>query len=248
MAIIVRQQDVAANENYGRTINHTIELFINRELAQRGQKQFKVAQIELSPNSGVPPIVKLDKEVQFFAEFHEETLTPDMIGSTVTTELSKLKNVTYDPNSFSKNTGKIFLLRWNENFWIIDFNFEYYSEYLHDCTERLQQFIRSIELLSDESNVEGVLVFLMFSACELLTDALYCKAHRDQTPANHKERLSCNQGDSDFQNLHRFLYDNYQKARYAREEMSKFPAGQSSRNYIKTAIATLKTNVGYLEQ
>jgi len=116
MAIFIQNQNIESNQSYGKIINLIKKEYIEPELKKRNLAQFKAAGVEIFENESHK--VYLDSEVQIIIEFKKKKVEPTDIGKSINIDLQEIKNIKWVDKKLDKNSVKILIIHFNENWWI----------------------------------------------------------------------------------------------------------------------------------
>ncbi|MCC7432269.1 hypothetical protein IT412_01965, partial [Candidatus Peregrinibacteria bacterium] len=245
MAIIVGDEFVQKNEEYGRTINQIVEFFISPVLKEKKRSEFHAAYVELF-DDGRPNRVLLDGEVKFVA-----VLSPELqkklkkIKKISGFQLSQITDITFSPTIATPNAAKILLIKWNKDLWVLNFDFRYNLDNLKRCLSLIPEYLASAQSAYQKQHFNSA-IFNLWAGTELLVDAKYCQEYRKMAApkSRHYERLDKVSTlpifTDDFKSLFVFLSKNYQIARYpgtAKIDFSTAPFPE--KDFFENAIRLL---------
>lgn len=173
MASIVRDIDVKEPKGYGITINQTKQLYLDEVMKERGVASLRAAIIEIFDDRR-PPKVHLNDEVKIVVECKTSKIAREDVGKKIDIDLKDVKEIKWYTDDLDGNSGKIMLVRWNKDFWVLHFDFRYNQEYGKLRIERAKDFLRAAERLSPKED-KHALVYLLWSAVELIFDCEIAK-------------------------------------------------------------------------
>jgi len=187
MAIIVSSKLVEQNKNYGRTINHLMEIFINKEMEKRGIRDFQAAIGEIF-DDGKPPKIHFNKEATFVLTFKNKKLDQNLVGQKMTVDLKEIEKIEWREETLDKDSAKFFIFKWNKNYWVLDFDFRYNKAMAKEKIERAKEFLNASRKLN-VNDFLNVLIYNLWSCAELITDAkLFLIAQLSKNTTEHEER------------------------------------------------------------
>ncbi len=244
MAVLVPNNLVEKNEGYGRTINQFFDIWLKpyyKELRQKFDKQkFEATIIELF-DDGRNPKIKLGDNAQIEIEFKKPKIKPEDVGKNISVELKEIKSVNWPSKGMDKNSAKVLLLRFNKDWWILNFDFRYNQGNAKKKIGRAEEFLSACEtMLRKKDYCPHVLVYLIWSTAELILDAKFL-LHAQKTNNSHykrQEKLKSPIGNSffspNFQTLLLTLYKIRNGARYGNKDYSRQYNIKDFRKYVKT--------------
>ncbi len=248
MPVVIPVEAVNKDVGFGHTINQLIDLFVKAEMDKRGVKGFNAAVIEMFDDAR-NPIVHLDDDVQFRLEFKtKDKFDPSEVGKVKSVNLKDVKNITALEDSLDPNSAKCYIIRWGEpvtTHWILSYDFRYNKKVAKEKLQRAEEFVRACKKI-DPSTEFHVLIYLLWSALELILDVRLwllpnhkpTQSHKDRR--NKLERLSKNTGvlSTEFCNAFKCFSQHKDAARYAVGEVKKTKKFDEKR--IKDTIALLE--------
>ncbi|MFH1128004.1 MAG: hypothetical protein V1699_01130 [Candidatus Omnitrophota bacterium] len=222
MAMIVPAKLVEENKDFGRTINQLIEIFINKEMKKRNINEFRVAIVEIF-DDGKLPKVYLNEEAKFRLSFKNKKLDQNSIGQIIR-DLREIKEIEWHEGVLDKDSAKFFIIKWNKDYWILDFDFRYNKGTAKTRLERAKEFLECVKYL-DVSKTPHPIIYLLWSVCELIIDSeLYLlpqqkpkKAHRDRKEKIEKFGSTSNIFSQDFIDIFNKFSEEKNNARYGGE-------------------------------
>lgn len=122
MAIFIPHNNVESDQNFGQVINKARVEYIGPELKHRNITSFSVAGIEVFSDGNCK--VYLNDEVQLVIGFKDRKIKPSDIGKPIEINLHEIKNVKWHDKELDKNSAKILVARFNDNWWILDTDFK----------------------------------------------------------------------------------------------------------------------------
>lgn len=190
MPILIPVEAVTNNVGYGHTVNQLIDLFVKAEMDKRGVKGFNAAVIEMF-DDGRNPIVHLDDGVVFQLEFKKEGMVDASdTGKVKTINLMDVKDIKAVEDSLDPNSAKCYIIRWGKpktTHWILSYDFRYNKKVAREKLDRAKEFVDSCKKL-DPSTEFHVLVYLLWSALELMLDVRLWLLPDHKPAADHKDR------------------------------------------------------------
>ena len=242
MAIVVTDKSVKQNDGYGRGINQLMEIFINNEMQRRKIAEFKAAIIEIF-DTGRDPKIYLNEEAIFKLSFKDRKFKRNDIGREITVKLEEIKSIKWDDKLLDRNSAKIFVIKWNKNYWLLDFDFRYNKATAKSKLERAKEFLSASKKL-DVVKEHHVLIYLFWSCAELIIDTkLYLMpeqrpkmAHGDRKEKLQKFGNTSNVFSKEFIELFTTLSKEKNPARYG----GKANENIINKGFISKAIATLE--------
>ncbi|MDD3896902.1 MAG: hypothetical protein PHU04_03615 [Candidatus Peribacteraceae bacterium] len=190
MPIIIPVKAVIDGIGYGRTVNQLIDLFVKTEMEKRGVKGFKAAVIEMFDDSR-SPIVHLDDDVVFQFEFKEEGIAnASDVGKVKSINLKDVKNIKAIEDSLDPNSAKCYIIQWGKPHttdWILSYDFRYNKKVAKEKLNRAREFIAACNKL-DTSRSFHVLVYLLWSALELILDVRLWLLPNHKPTEEHRDR------------------------------------------------------------
>lgn len=189
--MIVNNKKVEDNEDYGRTINQCLELFVlpvyKRQNLKFEKEKFRVALVELF-DDGRKPKIKLNKDVPILIEFNKRQLTKEDIGKPVSIDLREIKNISWHENLLDKDSARILVLRFNLDWWVLNFDFRYNQGTVKEKVKRAKEFLSACKTIIRKKELyPHVLVYLLWSTAELIVDSMLL-LHAQKTEKNHRAR------------------------------------------------------------
>ena len=116
MAIYVPNKNVESDQSFGQAINKIRKKYIEPEIKKRKLKGFKAAGIEIYSNGTQK--VYLDDEIQISIEFKKKKISPKDQGKAINVDLQEIKNLSWSDSKLKKDSAKILIVHFNENWWI----------------------------------------------------------------------------------------------------------------------------------
>ena len=140
-----------------------------------------------------------------------------------------------------ENSAKVLLVRFNKDWWILNFDFLYNQGDAKKKIGRAQEFLSACKtMLRKKEYSPHVLIYLIWSTAELILDAKFL-LHGQKTKNDHDERkkkLISPIGNSffspNFQSLLLTLYKIRNGARYGNKDYSRKYSIKDFRAYVKT--------------
>lgn len=186
MAIIIPDKLVKEDNGYGRTINQLMEIFVLKKMKKRKIKEedFKAAIVEIF-NDSREPKVHLNEEAKFVFSYKDKA--PNEKGP-IQVKLEELKDIKWHDKELDSNSARFFILKWNENYWVLNFDFRYNKAIVKEKIERAKEFLNASKKLNINDFL-NVLIYNLWSCAELIIDAkLFLIAQLSQNTTEHKER------------------------------------------------------------
>lgn len=121
MAIFIPHKNVELNQSFGQVINKIKKEYIEPELAKRKLKSVAIAGIEILKNGKHK--MYFNNEVNFVIEFKDKKANPNDVGKTISLDLHNIKEVQWNDKKLPKDSAKILVWRFNQNWWI------YYADF-----------------------------------------------------------------------------------------------------------------------
>lgn len=223
--LFVQNSSVEKNENYGRTINEIFDLWIKPYFKKKNQEfdkqKFGAALIELFDDRREPKI-RLNEEVKIEIEFHSPKIKPEDVGKQISVDLKEIKNLSWSQRGLNENSAKILVVRFNEDWWFLNFDFRYNQGNTKKKLHRAKEFLSGCKtMLRKKEYVPHVLIYLIWSTAELILDRKFL-LHAQKTKNNHYERRKKLEGplgtsffSHEFSTLLLTLYSIKNGARYA---------------------------------
>lgn len=122
MPIFVPNKNVKSNTSIGQAINKANSQYIESELKQRGLKSFSSAGIEIYQDGKSK--VYFNNEVQIEIGFKKRKISSSDTGKAITVNLSEIKNIRWCRSGLRKDSAKILVIRFNDDWWIWDADFK----------------------------------------------------------------------------------------------------------------------------
>lgn len=182
---------VEKNENYGRTINEILNLWIKPYFRKKNQefdtRKFGAALIELFDDHREPKI-RLNREVKIEIEFHHPMIKPEDVGKQIFADIREIKNLSWSKRGLDENSAKVLVVRFDENWWFLNFDFRYNQGNAGKKLQRAKEFLSGCKtILRKKEYVPHVLIYLIWSTAELILDVKFL-LHAEKTKNNHHER------------------------------------------------------------
>lgn len=192
MPVLIPVQAVTDDVGYGHTVNQLIDLFVKAEMEKRGVGGFNAAVIEMF-DDGRSPLVHLDDDVVFQLEFRKEGMVDASdVGKVKSVNLMDVKNITAIEDSLDPNSAKCYIIRWGKpqtTHWILSYDFRYNKRVAKEKLKRAKEFLDACKKL-DASDQFHVLVYLLWSALELILDVRLWLLPDHKPTEEHKDRRS----------------------------------------------------------
>lgn len=122
MAIFIPHNNVESNQSFGQAINKARVEYIEPELRRRNITSFTVAGVEILGDKSRK--VYLNGEVQLIIEFKDRKIKPSDTSKPIKIDLHEIKNVKWHSKKLDKNSAKILIVRFNNDWWILDMDFK----------------------------------------------------------------------------------------------------------------------------
>lgn len=126
MAVFVPQKKVDDNTGFGRLINEFSREYVSPELTKRNVASFYCALIELVDAD--TRHILLDEEVHVILEFKNRKLDPGDTGKRIPINLKEIKNVSWPLKGIRRNSAKILMIHFNNDWWILKTDFRKHPE------------------------------------------------------------------------------------------------------------------------
>lgn len=188
--MIIPTKLVIENKEFGRSVNQMMEIFVNKEMQRRKVTEFKAAIIEIF-DTGKDPKIYLNEEAPFKLSLKDRKFEKNDIGKEITVKLKEIKSINWEERLLDKNSAKIFIIRWNKNYWLLDFDFRYNKATAKLKLERASEFLRGTKEL-DINKYPHILIYLFWSCAELILDTklyLLPKQKPERKHLDRKEKL-----------------------------------------------------------
>lgn len=243
MAVLVPNRLVESNEGYGKTINQFFNLFI--EPYYQGERHvfkkedFVSAIIEIF-DDGRKPKIRLNEDARIALEFKSQKIKSEDVGKKISIDLKEIKSVSWSSAELDENSAKALVIRFNQDWWILNFDFRYNQGDVKKKLERASEFYSSCEtILRKKEYCPHVLIYLIWATAELLLDAKLLQ-HAQRAKRDHddkKKKLKSPIGQSffsaDFQTMLLNLYKIRNGARYGNKDFSKKYKKSDLRAYVE---------------
>ncbi len=255
MAIAVTNKKVLSNEGYGITINQMIQLFINPELKKRKKSRFKAALIELFDYQD--NIVRIDNEFKCEFELMKPILKKTDVGKPKNYKLEDLKDISWHEKSTDPNSAKILLIKWNKDWWIIDYDFRYNKQIAKKLSNRSEEFLSLVELAYKNKYelYKNPLIELLWASAELVIDSklfLIPTKQRSKKHSDKKERLNKLASpdknsifSQEFLVLFNYLTKSRKAARYCTKKIKTYPKGCDLKSFLRESVRIIKDEIPY---
>jgi len=234
MATPVNNKLVEENEGYGRTINQFLTLFIGPYFKEWGRvfnkQKFRIALIELF-DEGRKPKIKIGKNVQVEVTFKHPKIKPEDVGKQIPIDLRDIKDITWPSTGLSEDSAKILVMRFNKDWWILDFDFRYNKGNAQKKLSRAREFLSSSKTIVRKKEYSPhVSIYLLWATAELIFD-VKLMLHAQEVKGNKnahgekKKKLAGPLGEAlvspEFKNLFLNLHKRRNGARYGNKDFSK---------------------------
>lgn len=243
---VVSNKLVKNNTGFGRTINQCIDLFIKPYLKESGQAYsqdtFRTALIEIF-DQGRKPKVQFGTDVSIKIEFKQgRVLSKKDIGKPITLDLREIKDISWHEGDLDANSAKILIMRFNKDYWVLNFDFRYNQKIVKEIKARAAEFLGGTKtLLRKKVFTPHVLIYLLWSAAELTFDARL-RQHAQETKNKHyvrEQSLKGGTGQSlvsrEFRDVLLEMYKIKNDARYANKDFT----GKYDRKELKRIYRTI---------
>jgi len=244
MPILVPAHFVNTDTDYGRTINRLMEIFVNWEIKQKGLSEFRAAIIEIF-DDGRKPKVYLNEEAKFKITLKNRKLSKNDINKVISIDLKEIKNIEWYGEMLDENSAKVFIIKWNEDYWLLDFDFRYNKKFAKNKMERAREFLEAAKKL-DINKDFNIIIYLLWSCAELIIDSKLYLMPKQKPRKIHKDRISKLQNFSkssvfskDFTHIFSLLSKEKNKARYG-EKVNK---DRIDEKFIAKAITILEEEI-----
>lgn len=192
MAMIVRHADVVGNENYGRSINQILTWHVKPTLADGKSyyemENFRAVLVEMF-DDGRSPVIKLNGDFKMSIEFKSPKINPSDVGKNISMDLKEIKEISWIDAETDGNSGKILIVRFNKDYWLLNFDFRYNKKDAKKKAERAKEFLSVCQtIMRKREFCSNVLVYLIWSCAELILDTkLFLFAQKPKP--THGDRL-----------------------------------------------------------
>jgi len=122
MPIFIPSEKIKNNQSFGQAVNKAVKEYVNPELKRRKRSDYISVGIELFMN-GTHKIY-IDSELQVMIEFKKKKVNPNDVGKPVNVDLHDIKDIKWSDNKLSKDSAKILIIHFNDNWWIWDADFK----------------------------------------------------------------------------------------------------------------------------
>lgn len=190
---LVHNESVEKNEGYGRAINQVFDLYIRPYFKDRGHRfeweKFRTAIIELFDDERRPRIrTGTDVPIEIVFDPQKRTVSPADVGKSTSIDLREIKKISWHEGVLDNNSAKVLVMRFNKDWWILNFDFRYNQGTARQKLKRAQEFLSSCKTLARKRELSPhTLLYLLWSAAELIIDAKL-SLHAQRTRRNHRER------------------------------------------------------------
>lgn len=137
MAIFVPNSNVELNRSFGQAINKIKKEYIDPEVARRKLTGFAAVGIEIFKNGAHK--IYLNNEVHFVIEFKNRKINPNDVGKSIKVDLHDIKDMKWNDKKLDKDSAKILVMRFNENWWVYHADFKKMKE-LEEKFKIIQKF------------------------------------------------------------------------------------------------------------
>lgn len=187
--IIIPNKEVENSQNYWNSIQQALSLWINPYLEENKKVWFRIALIELFDDKRWSKLY-FDNEVRLEIEFNKEILTDATIGSKYQPNLIDIKDITWVIDDLDWNSAKILIFKYDQDNWILDFDFRYNQSDAKRSINRAYEFLYSAKCIVWWTEyTPNVLIYLLWSVAELIIDAkLSLLAQRPENNKSHTEK------------------------------------------------------------
>ncbi len=192
MAIVVKHEDVIQNQNYGRSINQILTWHVKPILGKGKDcfvmEDFRAVLVEMF-DDGRSPLVKLNGDFKMSIEFKSPKINPSDVGKNISMDLREIKEISWVDTETDGNSGKIMIIRFNKDYWLLNFDFRYNKKDAKKKAERANEFLSVCKtVIKKKEFCPNVFVYLIWSCAELILDTkLFLFAQKPKT--NHDDRL-----------------------------------------------------------
>jgi len=250
MTLIVKHIDVVNNENYGRTINQFLTWHVEPTL-KRGKscyemENFRVLMVEMFDDERLR-IIKLNGNCKMGIGFKNPKINPADVGKIVSMDLKEIKEISWIDDETDGNSAKVLIIRFNKDFWLLNFDFRYNKKDALQKLERAREFFLACNtLIRKKDYCSNVMVYLIWACSELILDTkLFLMAKKPQ--CNHDDRKKKLQASykSSFSDVFKDLFDRVSAiknlARYAYSVQPNYNKVQAKKD-----ISVLKNELSLL--
>lgn len=185
--IVVSNTEVENRQNYWNSIQQALSLWINPYLQENRKAWFQIALVELFDGNKWSKLY-FDSEIRLEIEFNQEILTNATIGSKYQPNLTDIKDITWVNDDLDWNSAKILIFKYDQDNWILDFDFRYNQSDAKKSIDRASEFLQSSRIIcwAKEYN-PNVLIYLIWSTAELIIDTKL--ALHAQKPENNRSHI-----------------------------------------------------------
>ncbi len=223
MPILINNQLVEANDGYGRTVRQLIELY----LKPNNVEFFNAALIEFWDQSNKEPELHLDEDVKLIIGFKKPSIPPETVGETISLDLQNISELSWADEGLSGDSGKVLIIRWTKDLWVLHFDFTYNREYIKRRALRAKEFLQTVKKLDPVLDLPTI-VYLLWSVGELIVDAKLGSLHGMRPGISHNDRkekeaiirAESDQETMDFFECFNLLRSEKNHARYAEDLIS----------------------------
>ncbi len=181
---------VRKNMGMGRSINQLIRNVIKPEMELRKRPPFSAAVIEMFSDERKKTKVHFDEEATLLIEFKEGRVTPEWVGKTdkeLGWTMDDVKDIQIPSDFGDPNSAKALIVRRGDIFYLA-FDFRYNRQTVRTKLERAREFISAVRDLDLEKHHYPA-CYLLWSAVELITDAIMLSMPDAKPVKDHAERL-----------------------------------------------------------
>lgn len=181
---------VRRNVGLGRSINQLVQM-IKPELERQQRQKFKAAIIEMFPKGGRPPRIRFDENAPFEVQLHKHEVTPAAVGKSFAElgwTVEDVKDVAVPQGSVDPSAGHAFLIRMGEVF-LLAFDFRYNRADAQAKIVRAKEYLAGCKRM-DPHRDYFLACYALWSAYELITDAIMLSLPNSDLPKPHDKKLS----------------------------------------------------------
>lgn len=191
--IIVSNNLVLNNQWYGRTINDVLRVFIipyyTKIQKTFNQDNFSCGLVEMFESNQTPNILLNDK-VSLEIEFKEPKLSPNDVNKDITIDLKEIKSLLRVNDELDVNSAKILIVKFNKDFWVLNFDFRYNKWTASVQYDRAKEFLSGCKtILRKKEYCPHVIIYLLRSTAELIIDTILSLRRQSNKRNQHKERI-----------------------------------------------------------
>ena len=181
---------VNRNIDLGKSINQLIRNVIKPEMIRRSRPPFSAAIIEMFSDKNRKTQVYFDEEAPFLFEFKASICKPEWVGKTdreLGLTMDDVKDISVPDDFGDPNSAKAFIIRRGDTFYLA-FDFRYNKQKVRTKLERAREFIGAVRDMDLEKHHYPA-CYLLWSAVELITDAVMLSMPDAKPTKDHAERL-----------------------------------------------------------